>query len=111
MGCGKTEAALAGTEILAAKCRKNGMFFGLPTQATANGIFPRMMQWGEKQSQNFYHSIQLKHGSSALNTCFQKIQRGIPEQETDSGLIVHSWFCDNKKACLADLSLQRWIRC
>lgn len=102
MGCGKTEAALAGTEILAAKCRKNGMFFGLPTQATANGIFPRMMQWGEKQSQNFYHSIQLKHGSSALNTCFQKIQRGIPEQETDSGLIVHSWFCDNKKACLAD---------
>ena len=96
MGCGKTEAALAGTEILAAKCRKNGMFFGLPTQATANGIFPRMMQWGEKQSQNFYHSIQLKHGSSALNTCFQKIQRGIPEQETDSGLIVHSWFCDNK---------------
>lgn len=76
--------------------------FGLPTQATANGIFPRMMQWGEKQSQNFYHSIQLKHGSSALNTCFQKIQRGIPEQETDSGLIVHSWFCDNKKACLAD---------
>lgn len=61
-----------------------------------------MMQWGEKQSQNFYHSIQLKHGSSALNTCFQKIQRGIPEQETDSGLIVHSWFCDNKKACLAD---------
>ena len=44
----------------------------------------------------------MKHGSSALNTCFQKIQRGIPEQETDSGLIVHSWFCDNKKACLAD---------
>ncbi len=102
MGIGKTEAALAAAELLAAKAKKKGLFFGLPTQATANGLFPRIMDWAEKQSDEFYHSIQLKHGSAVLNETFQKIQRGIPEDESDSGLIIHSWFCDNKKACLAD---------
>ncbi|MBR6384918.1 MAG: CRISPR-associated helicase Cas3' [Ruminococcus sp.] len=102
MGYGKTEAALAAAELLASKALKKGIFFGLPTQATANGIFPRIMNWAEKQSEEFYHSIQLKHGNSALNKTFTKIQKGIPEEESDSGLIIHSWFCDNKKACLAD---------
>ena len=102
MGIGKSEAALASAELLAAKNNKNGLFFGLPTQATANGIFPRIKCWAEKQSNEYFHSIQLKHGSAAMNKAFRKIQRGIPDEETDSGLIVHSWFCDSKKACLAD---------
>ncbi len=102
MGCGKTEAALSLAEVVAKKTNKNGIFFGLPTQATTNGIFPRIKTWAEKQSDEFYHSIQLKHGNSEYNELFKKIQRGIPEEESDSGLIVHSWFCDNKKACLAD---------
>ena len=102
MGCGKTETSLAASEILASKCGKNGVFFGLPTQATANGIFPRILSWAEKQSTELYHSVQLNHGSAILNPLFQKIQRGIPQEESDSGLIIHNWFCDSKKACLAD---------
>ena len=102
MGCGKTESALASAELLAAKTKKNGLFFGLPTQATANGLFPRVKKWAEKQSEEFYHTISLKHGSAALNELFRNIQRGIPDEESDSGLLVHSWFCDSKKACLAD---------
>lgn len=102
MGCGKTEAALSSSELLAAKCEKNGIFFGMPTQATANGIFPRIINWAEKHSEEYYHSIQLKHGSAEFNEVFSKIQRGIPDEESDSGLIVHSWFCNNKRACLAN---------
>lgn len=102
MGCGKTEAALSSAELIASKCKKNGLFFGMPTQSTANGIFPRVINWAEKQSEDFYHSVQLQHGNASLNEAFQKIQRGIPEEESDSGIIVHSWFCDKKKSCLAD---------
>mgnify|MGYP007002739439 CR=1 FL=1 len=53
MGCGKTETSLAASEILTSKCGKNGVVFGLPTQATANGIFPRILSWAEKQSTEF----------------------------------------------------------
>ena len=102
MGCGKTEAALSSAELLAEKCKKNGLFFGMPTQATANGIFPRMLCWAEKQSEEYYHSVILRHGSAAFNDAFRNIQKGIPDEDTDSGLVVNTWFCDSKKACLAD---------
>ena len=103
MGIGKTEAALSASEVLAAKFRKNGLFFGLPTQATANGIFPRIEQWGISQSSDKTHTIQLRHSGADLNEEFQKIKNRIPDDfSDDSGLQVHSWFCNSKKACLAD---------
>ncbi len=102
MGCGKTEAALSAAELFASKLGKNGLFFGLPTQATANGIFPRIQSWAEKQSEDEYHTIELKHGSAAFNEAFANVQRQIPDEESGSGLVVHSWFSDSKKVCLAD---------
>ena len=105
MGCGKTEAALMGADILAAKTQRSGIFFGLPSQATANGIFPRIMQWAEKQSQEDYHSIRLIHGSAVQNSVFAGLRKGIPAHavmpdDADSGLIAHSWFSGSKQACL-----------
>lgn len=105
MGCGKTEAALMGADILAARTERSGVFFGLPSQATANGIFPRIMQWAELQSETEYYSIRLVHGASAQNSLFAAMRKGIPEHafsddQDDSGLIAHSWFAGSKQACL-----------
>ena len=105
MGCGKTEAALMGADILAAKTDRSGIFFGLPSQATANGIFPRIMQWAELQSNDAFHSIRLVHGSAAQNSVFAGLRKGIPnhavmQDDSDSGLIAHSWFAGSKQACL-----------
>ena len=103
MGVGKTEAALSASEVLASKFKKNGLFFGLPTQATANGIFPRVERWGISQSSDKALAIQLRHSGADLNEEFQKIKNRIPDDYSfDSGLQVHSWFCNSKKACLAD---------
>lgn len=104
MGIGKTEAALAAAELLAARCEKTGVFFGLPTQATANGIFGRVKQWAEKQPSEAFHSIVLAHGSAEFQSEFAKLKSRDPQidEDVDSGLVVHGFFNGRKQSLLAD---------
>lgn len=106
MGIGKTEAALSAAEILAAKCDKNGLFFGLPTQATANGIFERVKNWAELQSCEGFHSIELVHGNAEFQSEYIKIKENSSRVfSDDSGLAVHPFFGGRKKALLADFAV------
>lgn len=104
MGVGKTEAALAGAELLASKYEESGIFFGLPTQATANGIFPRLKQWAQQQSEWAQHGIRLAHGMADLNEDYRSIFHGRAVQNEDedpAGLVVHPWFEGRKQAMLS----------
>lgn len=106
MGVGKTEAALAAAELLAARYEEGGLFFGLPTQATANGIFDRLENWAATQSEETVHSIRLAHSMAELNEDYRTLPHGAAcvEQDGDreSGVLIHSWFQGNKRALLAD---------
>ncbi len=106
MGCGKTETALAMAEILCAKCGRSGVFFALPTQATSNGIFPRLKKWAEavSQEERARHAIRLVHAAAHLNEEYEVLvvpSANISEDEA-GGVSVHSWFEGSKKALLAD---------
>ncbi|MDR3766405.1 MAG: CRISPR-associated helicase Cas3' [Butyricicoccus sp.] len=108
MGTGKTEAALVGAEQLTGREAAGGLFFGLPTQATANGLFPRICAWAADQSRMDHdtYGIRLAHGTAALNPQYRELFRGsaqLAEDESESsGLIAHSWFEGRKQALLAD---------
>lgn len=105
MGVGKTEAALGAAEVLASRLEEGGVFFGLPTQATANGIFPRLKKWAESQSQDCVNAIQLAHGMANLNEAYTALfgnGAAIDDEEEPTGLTVHRWFSGRKKALLAD---------
>lgn len=105
MGVGKTEAALAMAEILGQKAGSGGIFFGLPTQATANGLFPRLMKWAGQQSESVRLGIRLAHGAVELNEDYQQMIKGSASsvgEDEDNNLIVHSWFEGRKVALLAD---------
>ena len=110
MGVGKTEAALAAAEILAARFGAGGIFFGLPTQATANGLFPRLLQWAEKQPDDLPKSIRLAHGMAELNEDYIRLQRQPVRVQDDwdgpeaqeQRVLVNQWFRGSKQAMLAD---------
>lgn len=105
MGVGKTEAALAAAETFAAKWKEGGFFFGLPTQATANGIFGRLASWAGTQSDDTVHSIRLAHGMAELNEEYREFFSGQARTEEDipeNGVYVHPWFQGRKQALLAD---------
>lgn len=112
MGVGKTEAALGAAEILAKHGGEGGIFFGLPTQATANGIFGRLLAWAEKQPDGLEHSIKLAHGMAELNEAYIRLQQDTvrveedleadPDADPESRVMVHQWFRGNKQGLLAD---------
>lgn len=107
MGVGKTEAALAAAEIMASRFGLGGVFFGLPTQATANGIFPRLLGWADTQSEETLpQAIKLAHGMAELNECYLRLQgRGVQLEEDaqeEHQVQVHQWFRGNKQVLLAN---------
>lgn len=106
MGIGKTEAALSLAEIIASKCNSTGLFFGLPTQATCNGLYDRLYLWASSVSGDTINAIKLAHSGANYNNDYQQqIIHGesvIDNDDENSGLYVHPWFQGNKKSLLAD---------
>ncbi|MDA8442348.1 MAG: CRISPR-associated endonuclease Cas3'', partial [Peptococcaceae bacterium] len=114
MGEGKTEASLAAAELLTNKTNRSGVFFALPTQATANGLFLRICSWIERLEDGINHAVQLAHGKANLNELYGKIKTATKEmggfwvggeesEETgDDAIVVHEWFSGRKKGILAD---------
>lgn len=111
MGMGKTEAALVAVEQLAKKTGRPGMFFGLPTQATSNGIFSRVSAWLENLTDDVSkeRSIRLIHGKAALNKEFSDLpkSRNIHEEDTNdkNTVSVNDWFSGRKLSMLDDFTV------
>ena len=101
MGKGKTEAALLAAEMMSCRAGRGGLFFGLPTQATANGLFPRILQWAQNQEEQGLLSIRLAHGSAQYNDLFTSLSNEI-DLDGDGGMVVHEWFNGRKQALLSD---------
>lgn len=78
MGVGKTEASLLAAEVLASRFGFTGVFYGLPTRATADGIFPRLLPWweGVPGEDDGDRGVALRHGAAALNETY----RGLPKR-------------------------------
>ncbi|NCD09188.1 MAG: CRISPR-associated helicase Cas3' [Negativicutes bacterium] len=107
MGVGKTEAALACAEIFANKSKCSGIFFALPTQATSDGIFPRLIDWLKYLLQdNEKHSIRLAHGKAQFNEQYQELKNFSGsiniDEDIDTNISVNSWFEGQKQSLLAD---------
>ena len=109
MGLGKTEAALVGAEELAVKSGRSGLFFGLPTQATSNGIFPRIISWLKKQSVEVgeKRGLRLVHGKAFLNEEYNNLTSASNididgDNEGREGFVVNQWFCGKKTAIMDD---------
>ncbi|WP_306367067.1 CRISPR-associated helicase Cas3' [Nocardiopsis sp. CC223A] len=103
-GEGKTEAALAAAEILAERFGFNGLFFALPTQATSNSIFGRLLKkWSE--SQQHKPTVSLVHGKARLKKEFAELPPGAVADGGRDSLTVSSWMRGSKKALLNPIAV------
>ncbi|WP_328457612.1 CRISPR-associated helicase Cas3' [Streptomyces sp. NBC_00386] len=116
MGEGKTEAALAVAEVFAARSGAGGVFFALPTMATGNAMFPRLLDWlgrlpGVRDSRR---SVHLAHSKAALNEDFVDLMaRGgrVAAVDVDEVAAGSSWGqADERHRAVAELVAHSWLR-
>lgn len=100
MGGGKTEAALMCSEIMAAQNACGGFYIGLPTQATSNGLFSRVISWASKASENLAVSINLAHGGALYNNEFKALQVNASDEEPN--LSVNKWMSRRHQKLMSD---------
>ncbi|MFJ9729451.1 CRISPR-associated helicase Cas3' [Streptomyces sp. NPDC101209] len=100
MGEGKTEAALGAAEVLAARWGAHGVYFGLPTQATANQIFGRILAWLRRQGAAT--AVALAHGKAARQQDYQALlQRAVGSGECTDTLVASRWTRGRYRSLLA----------
>lgn len=117
-GAGKTEAALLVAHALMAAGEGQGLYIGLPTMATANGMYARLADAYRALfavAPDAPPSLMLAHGARGIHDAFLGsigLGRGVPSatvpdvdgngkpDECDSGAFCAAWLADNRKKAL-----------
>lgn len=122
MGEGKTEAALAAAEVLSRRFGADGVFVGMPTQATSDPMFSRVRRW--TKSVDAAVPVGLLHGKRRFNREWKALQarvdfEGVDEfgcdddpygsdhltARTSSREIPAEWFLGPKRGLLAPVTV------
>lgn len=126
-GDGKTEAALAAAEVIAARRGSQGLLIALPTQATTNAMFRRVTTWLDLLPQPPFTepawALTLGHGKSMLNqqyaemaqafvnfdrlssSSYSMAEHGEEGDEPTCNAVVHTWFLSAKRRLLANFGI------
>lgn len=113
-GAGKTEAALILAHRLMAAGKAQGLYFGLPTMATANAMFERMANtWLALYQPDSRPSLILAHSARRLMDRFNQSIWSVtlsgteePDEAQPYSQGCAAWFADsNKKALLAEVGV------
>lgn len=106
-GAGKTEAALTLTHRLMAADLADGFYFGLPSMATSNAMFKRVLRHYKQMYKDKVPNIVLAHGARDMEQSFRDLLRSsefsdsnyLPDEPTATA-VCHQWFADSRKKAL-----------
>lgn len=112
MGEGKSEAALTAAEVFAAKWGAGGVMVALPTRATSDAMFQRMLAWlahvPDDDRERGALSVMLAHGKARFNDDYAALRYGVKSTSVDidgdprtQALAAHRWLSGRKKLLLS----------
>ena len=98
-GEGKTEAALIAAEKFGIASGRPGLFFAMPTIATAEGLHERLSHWLHASSLGDQHTdIRRVHSQSLL---YEEQGGGSVSQDRTAAGVAAQWMAGTRKALLA----------
>ena len=106
MGEGKTEAAFYLMERMNRVSGREGAFIALPTQATSNQIFNRMVSYFNERKDEHRINLALIHGQAMLSDEYQRlIVNQSVNEELEANLIANEWFNYKKRSLLSPFGI------
>jgi CRISPR-associated endonuclease/helicase Cas3 len=103
MGEGKTEAALYAHLALQRRLGHRGLYVALPTKATGNAMFRRVLKFLRDQRYERTLDLQLLHGGALLNDDYQQLKPNSIYDATKGGEVrAGDWFTHKKRALLSE---------
>lgn len=109
-GAGKSEAAFLAAEVLAARFGAGGVYVGLPTMATSNAMFGRVLRWVDAWPDVADPTMWLAHGKAALNDDFAALVhesriKGVHDDDGDDhgSMRVSGWLSGRRRGLLANV--------
>ncbi|MFL3869775.1 type I-E CRISPR-associated protein Cse1/CasA [Streptomyces griseobrunneus] len=126
MGEGKTEAAFAAAEVMAARSGAGGCLVALPTRATGDAMFPRLISWLQRLPSDGPRSVVLAHAKAALNEVWAGMTKadrrtiaavdldgpdetvppvGASDRAAPASLHAHQWLRGRKKGLLSSFAV------
>lgn len=126
MGEGKTEAAFAAAEVMAARSGAGGCLVALPTRATGDAMFPRLISWLQRLPADGPRSVVLAHAKAALNEVWAGMTKadrrtiaavdldgpdeaispaGAAKRVNPASLQAHQWLRGRKKGLLSSFAV------
>ncbi len=121
MGEGKTESALAAVEVLARRFGADGLFVGMPTQATSDPMFSKVRKWAGAIEPGL--PVGLLHGKRRFNREWHELQQDVEFDDADeygcedtyglasgkstagTGEVPAEWFLGRKRGLLTPLTV------
>lgn len=116
MGEGKTESAFIAAEILAARSGAGGVLFALPTRATGDAMFPRLLDWLEHvpDEGSGRRSVALAHAKAVLNEEWAGLlragSRSLAAVDPEGEATVLTDAADTPRHRPAELHAHQWLR-
>lgn len=106
MGLGKTEAAFWLADHWSRQLGTRGFYVALPTQATSNQMFTRVLAYLRRRYPDQDVNLQLLHGHASLSAEFEALQRRDVHQPSDidggrGDVLAAEWFTHRKRGLLA----------
>lgn len=109
-GDGKTEAALFAASVLGRAAGARGLYFALPTMATADGMFPRVEDFARRAVEG-ERALTLLHSMASLHPVYSGSQvtaesaGGTVIADEQTSVIAGTWLRGPKRGLLAPLGL------
>lgn len=103
MGEGKTEAAFYAFLEMQRRFGHRGLYVALPTKATGNAMFNRLLKFVQAQKPDRQIDLQLVHGAALLNDTYQNLRfNDIGDSDKGGEISAGEWFTSKKRALLSE---------